>query len=241
MSPVFDLSVGEFVYTDILTLDKVSSCDIVTSLEQESAEAVITIPNPNGFYSPEYNPYYFPEIFNPSPFSYFMGGFQAGVLSNNTPIRIYMGYGEELIRVFTGLIDKVDIRNDPPTITITARDMYKKISDKVLTETKQYPAIDLIDNFPGGTPQSDNAFVNEVAPGAMETYRQYGILPSITIAQAILESGWGKHRIGNNIFGIKAGSDWQGKTVTKQTTEYKNGQWVLLLLHSETMIQWQTP
>lgn len=223
---VFDLSVGEFVYTDTLTLDKVSSCDIVTSLEQESAEAVITIPNPNGFYSPEYNPYYFPEIFNPSPFSYFMGGFQAGVLSNNTPIRIYMGYGEELIRVFTGLIDKVDIRNDPPTITITARDMYKKISDKVLTETKQYPAIDLIDNFPGGTPQSDNAFVNEVAPGAMETYRQYGILPSITIAQAILESGWGKHQIGNNIFGIKAGSDWQGKTVTKQTTEYKNGQWV---------------
>ena len=223
---VFDLSVGEFVYTDTITLNNIESCDIVHSLEQDSAEAIITIPNPDGFYSPDYNPYYFPEVFESSPFSYFMGGFQAGVLSNNTPIRIYMGYGEEMIRVFTGLIDKVDITSNPPTITITARDMYKKISDKVLTETKQYPAVDLINDFPGGTPQSDNAFINEVAPGAIETYRKYGILPSITIAQAILESGWGKSRIGNNIFGIKAGSNWKGKTRTAQTSEYINGKWV---------------
>lgn len=223
---VFDLSVGEFVYTDTITLNNIESCDIVHSLEQDSAEAIITIPNPDGFYSPDYNPYYFPEVFKSSPFSYFMGGFQAGVLSNNTPIRIYMGYGEEMIRVFTGLIDKVDITSNPPTITITARDMYKKISDKVLTETKQYPAVDLINDFPGGTPQSDNAFINEVAPGAIETYQKYGILPSITIAQAILESGWGKSRIGNNIFGIKAGSNWKGKTRTAQTSEYINGKWV---------------
>ena len=223
---VFDLSVGEFVYTDTITLNNIESCDIVHSLEQDSAEAIITIPNPDGFYSPDYNPYYFPEVFESSPFSYFMGGFQAGVLSNNTPIRIYMGYGEEMIRVFTGLIDKVDITSNPPTITITARDMYKKISDKVLTETKQYPAVDLINDFPGGTPQSDNAFINEVAHGAIETYQEYGILPSITIAQAILETGWGKSRIGNNIFGIKAGSSWKGKTRTAQTSEYINGKWV---------------
>ena len=223
---IFDLAVGEFVYTDTIILDKIESCDITTSLEQDSAEAVITIPNPNGFYSPEYNPAYFPELLNPSPFSYFMGGFQTGTLSNNTPIRIYMGYGEETIRVFTGLIDKVDVTNGPPTITITARDMYKKISDKVLTETKQYPAVDLIDDFPGGTPQLDNAFINEVASGAIETYQKYNIFPSIIIAQAILESGWGKNRIGNNIFGIKAGGGWEGKTKTKATQEYKNGSWV---------------
>lgn len=223
---VFDLSVGEFVYTDTIPLSNVETCDIVQSLEQDSAEAIIRIPNPDGYYSPDYNPYYFPEVFESSPFAYFMGGFQAGVLSNNTPIRVYMGYGEEMIRVFTGLIDKVDISNNPPTLTITARDMYKKISDKVLTETKQYPAVDLIDDFPGGTPESDNAFVNEVAPGAIETYQKYGILPSITIAQAILETGWGKSRIGNNIFGIKAGDNWKGKTKTSQTSEYINGQWV---------------
>jgi flagellum-specific peptidoglycan hydrolase FlgJ/murein DD-endopeptidase MepM/ murein hydrolase activator NlpD len=225
-SQVFDLSVGEFVYTDTITLTEIESCDIVDSLEQDSAEAIITIPNPDGFYSPDYNPYYFPELFTSSPFAYFMGGFQTGVLSNNTPIRIYMGYGEELIRIFTGLIDKVDIKNSPPRITITARDMYKKISDKVLTETKQYPAVDLIDDFPGGTPESDNAFINSIAPGAIETYQKYNILPSITIAQAILESGWGKKKIGNNVFGIKAGSNWKGKTQTAVTQEYRNGNWV---------------
>lgn len=223
---IFDLAVGEFVYTDTITLNNVESCDIATSLEQDSAEAVITISNPDGYFSPEYNPYYFPELFNPSPFSYFMGGVQTGVLSNNTPIRIYMGYGEEMTRVFTGLIDKVDIKGFPSSITVTARDMYKKISDKVLTETKQYPAINEMDNFPGGTPQTDNAFINTIAPGAVETYNKYNILPSITIAQAILESGWGKHKVGNNVFGIKATSDWKGKTKTATTTEYKNGKWV---------------
>lgn len=225
-SKIFDIAVGDFVYTDTITLNNVESCDIADSLEQDSAEAVITLSNPDGYYSPEYNPYYFPELFNPSPFSYFMGGFQTGALSNNTPIRIYMGYGDNMIRVFTGLIDKIDVKGFPPTITITARDMYKKISDKVLTETKQYPAVSLLDNFPGGTPKSDNAFVNTIAPGAIETYNKYNILPSITIAQAILESGWGKHRVGNNVFGIKATSDWKGKTKTATTTEYKNGKWV---------------
>lgn len=149
-SQVFDLSVGEFVYVDTITLDNVISCDISTSLEQECAEAVVTITNPDGFYSPSYNSAYFPELGTSSPFSYFFDGYQIGVLSNNTPIRIYMGYGDELIRVFTGLIDKVDCKNSPSTITITARDMYKKVVDKVLTETKQYPSVDIVDNFPEG-------------------------------------------------------------------------------------------
>lgn len=225
-SKTFDLSVGEFVYVDTIRLENVESCDIALSLEQESAEAVVTITNPNGFYSPDYNPYYFPELFEPSPFSYFNGGFQIGVLSNNTPIRIYMGYGEEVIRVFTGLIDKIDERDNPPALVITARDMYKKISDKVLTVTKQYPAVDLIDDFPSGTPETDNNFINSVLPGAIEAYQKYGILPSVVIAQAILESGWGVKKIGNNIFGIKATGDWNGKTQTKVTREYRNGRWV---------------
>lgn len=223
---VFDLSVGDFVYVDTITLDNVESCDVATSLEQDSAEAIVVISNPEGFYSPEYNPYYFPELFNPSPFSYFTGGFQTGVLSNNTPIRIYMGYGDNMMRVFTGLIDKIDVKGNPPTLVITARDMYKKISDKVLTETKQYPDINLIEDFPGGTPESDNAFVNMLIPGAMEAYEKYNILPSITISQAILESGWGKKRVGNNLFGIKANKNWTGKTKKAETSEYRNGKWV---------------
>ena len=40
------------------------------------------------------------------------------------------------------------------------------------------------------------------------------------IAQAALESGWGKSAIGNNIFGITKGSTWNGRTKLITTTEY---------------------
>ena len=53
----------------------------------------------------------------------------------------------------------------------------------------------------------------------------HGILPSITISQAILESSWGKSDLSvkaNNLFGIKADSSWKGKSVTMTTSEYYN-------------------
>ena len=62
-------------------------------------------------------------------------------------------------------------------------------------------------------------FVNSIKDGAVEAYNKYGVLPSLTMAQAILETGWGKSKIGNNIFGIKAGSNWTGKTINCQTGE----------------------
>ena len=66
-------------------------------------------------------------------------------------------------------------------------------------------------------------FINKIKDGAVESYNEYGVLPSLTMAQAILESGWGKSSIGNNIFGIKAGSGWTGKTQTVGTSEWGNG------------------
>lgn len=46
-------------------------------------------------------------------------------------------------------------------------------------------------------------FIERIAPMAMVNMRIYGILASVTIAQAALESGWGAHAPGNNLFGIK--------------------------------------
>jgi flagellum-specific peptidoglycan hydrolase FlgJ len=58
------------------------------------------------------------------------------------------------------------------------------------------------------------AFINAVAPGAMDSQRKYGVPASVTIAQAIDESGWGQSLLAtkdHNLFGIKgtgpAGSD----------------------------------
>ena len=68
-------------------------------------------------------------------------------------------------------------------------------------------------------------FLQKVAEGAIENYYKYGILPSITIAQAILESGWGQSDLAvthNNLFGIKADSRWDGDIATISTSENYN-------------------
>ena len=64
-------------------------------------------------------------------------------------------------------------------------------------------------------------FINQIKDGAVASYNKYGVLPSLTMAQAILESGWGEHPIGKNLFGIKAGSSWTGKTKTTETGEQR--------------------
>ena len=65
-------------------------------------------------------------------------------------------------------------------------------------------------------------FIESVSEVAYDNYKSYGILPSITISQAILESGWGESTLSseyNNLFGIKADSRWSGKSVEIETKE----------------------
>ena len=54
-----------------------------------------------------------------------------------------------------------------------------------------------------------------------------GFLPSVLIAQAAIESNWGRSALAaryNNYFGIKASKSWKGKTVNMKTGEVFNGQ-----------------
>ena len=80
------------------------------------------------------------------------------------------------------------------------------------------------------------AFINEIAPLAQADMAKTGILAALTIAQAILESGWGRSDLAknaHNLFGMKKnlsgntwpGSTWDGKRVcTKDTKEvYSTG------------------
>ena len=70
-------------------------------------------------------------------------------------------------------------------------------------------------------------FINSIRDGALKGGRDYGIIPSLTIAQAILESGWGTSQLSKrakNLFGIKAFSDWTGVRITLPTTEWYKGQ-----------------
>ena len=66
-------------------------------------------------------------------------------------------------------------------------------------------------------------FIEEIKDEAIKNYKEYKILPSITIAQAILESSWGESdlaQIYNNLFVIKADSSWKGEYVTLETFEF---------------------
>jgi len=83
-----------------------------------------------------------------------------------------------------------------------------------------------------GRPLSDNSseFHNRMAEHAEAASRATGIPAHLMLGQAALESGWGKREIkgadgtpSNNLFGIKATGNWDGKVVEATTTEYING------------------
>lgn len=73
-------------------------------------------------------------------------------------------------------------------------------------------------------------FVAAILPHAQWAGRELGIDPQGIVAQAVLETGWGQRQIkdanGNqsfNLFGIKAGSRWDGEVARTRTLEYRNG------------------
>lgn len=73
-------------------------------------------------------------------------------------------------------------------------------------------------------------FVSAMIPAVEKGARDLGLEPKALLAQAALESGWGKHmmkdadgRPSYNVFGIKADKNWTGDTVNVQTVEYRDG------------------
>lgn len=79
-------------------------------------------------------------------------------------------------------------------------------------------------------------FINIIAPYVILEYQLSRILPSITIAQGILESGYGNHAPGNNLFGIKG--DYRGQSQLLWTNEYKNGKYIRVLAKFRKYPNW---
>ncbi|MBK6743546.1 MAG: flagellar assembly peptidoglycan hydrolase FlgJ [Hydrogenophilales bacterium] len=81
-----------------------------------------------------------------------------------------------------------------------------------------------------GTLDGRQTFVEALRPHAEKAAQTLGIPANFILAQAALETGWGKREIvaedgGNsyNLFGIKAGPTWDGAVVEQVTTEYQQG------------------
>ena len=80
------------------------------------------------------------------------------------------------------------------------------------------------------TAASSNEFVARLWPHAVSAANSLGVPAQFLVAQAALETGWGKSEIvladgspSYNLFGVKAGRNWTGQSVEVPTTEYVDG------------------
>jgi len=78
--------------------------------------------------------------------------------------------------------------------------------------------------------QSAEDFVRQLHPYAEQAARELGVEPKVLLAQAALETGWGRSLIKNgngsnsfNLFNIKADRSWQGKQAQVSTLEFEQG------------------
>lgn len=82
----------------------------------------------------------------------------------------------------------------------------------------------------GSLPDYVRAFRDKLTEHAKKASELTGIPANFMLGQAALESGWGRREIvgadgsrSHNVFGVKAGKNWTGRTVDVATTEYVNG------------------
>ncbi len=78
--------------------------------------------------------------------------------------------------------------------------------------------------------QRPQNFVADLLPEARQAAGRLGVSAELLVAQAALETGWGKHtmkfddgRSSFNLFGIKAGAGWRGGALAKSSLEYRDG------------------
>jgi flagellar protein FlgJ len=82
---------------------------------------------------------------------------------------------------------------------------------------------------PGADSDLQQQFLASIKPWAEETGARLGVSPDVVAAHAALESAWGQQPVrsgaasSNNLFGIKAGGNWQGAVAAASTTEYEHG------------------
>lgn len=131
-----------------------------------------------------------------------------------------LGFADLIVRQLGG-------ESDQPIVSTPGRDVVRPgLSASPATCPLRLPApVSFAKPTEGAHP-----FIARLLRPAQEAAQQSGLHPHLILAQAALESGWGKREIpaadgrpSHNLFGIKATGDWRGKTTEITTTEYING------------------
>jgi flagellar protein FlgJ len=153
-------------------------------------------------------------------------------------------FDNEQSKMFTGMLDQQFAQNLSKKGIGLADSLVRQLSrhtgglppaaegtSKATSPTAQPNSTGKLDAIPTPyTAHIQQDFVNRMLPHALQASQSSGVPPQLMLGQAALESGWGKREIRTadgsnsyNLFGIKAGSGWNGKVASVTTTEYQNG------------------
>jgi hypothetical protein len=108
-----------------MQIDRVLSIDIDRRHDTPASEFRFVADNTGGWLSPDYSHKKFLAF--PDMRGVPNGNPWGKVLWPNTQVHIHVGYGEEVRRVFTGLIDSIELGAEEKTITVSGRSMYKRV------------------------------------------------------------------------------------------------------------------
>lgn len=161
-------------------------------------------------------------------------------------------FDSEQTKMFTGMLDQQLVQSMSSRGVGLADIMIKQLSRPASTDVAQtrtesvlatpvrsasaMPASygDILANGMKNSPSQltplQQDFVRRMTPHAVQANQETGVPTHLVMGQAALESGWGRREIrlsdgsaSFNLFGIKAGGNWNGKVAEVVTTEYHNG------------------
>ncbi|WP_052481107.1 flagellar assembly peptidoglycan hydrolase FlgJ [Gilvimarinus agarilyticus] len=146
--------------------------------------------------------------------------------------QLLKSYGQYLPNDKTNDVSSLDPFAQPQALQFDSRRVSQRvasISEPVKTLTGQPNAPQTVAEAPA-VATGTAGFIDAIRPYANWAAQTLGVAPQALMAQAALETGWGKHLVRDdagssfNLFNIKAGKSWSGDTVTVKTTEYADGE-----------------
>lgn len=152
----------------------------------------------------------------------------ASDLASNGSIGLAEIIVRQLGKTGDGYMPADALRNDGNLSSINRNTIVstQKAQDEVLGNR----SIKTFQSFKTAAFEDAQSFIEQLYPAAQQAAEQLGIDPKALLAQAAIETGWGKHMIHNtsgqnshNLFGIKADRRWQGDRAIVDTIEFEQG------------------
>jgi len=135
-------------------------------------------------------------------------------------------------RDFTNVDVKPLDQSRRPVLPVTpaSDDSSAEAADTTIPDSLKAPEPQNTGNDTSSGFNSPQDFIESLLPHAHQAAEQLGVEPRVLVAQAALETGWGRHMIQGengrssfNFFGIKASHGWQGDVADTTTHEYIEG------------------